>query len=137
MPIPTVAPVVAKRATRVRVRSRARAWSLLAPAFGSFWGDMSLRGPLLGDDSMGPRRHRPSCKARCGLAVTSSLRAPPKNTHPPLRSRRAPGEDRASSREGYDPGQHGAGTHRGVAAGPHPDARAHLRAEPRDREDDR
>jgi hypothetical protein len=32
MPIPTVAPVVAKRATRVRLRRRLRAWSLLAPA---------------------------------------------------------------------------------------------------------
>jgi hypothetical protein len=33
IPIPTVAPVVARRATRVRLRRRARPWSLLAPAF--------------------------------------------------------------------------------------------------------
>ena len=65
---------------------------LLAPAFGSFWVDIGGRGPLLGGNAMGPRRHRPRCKARCGPAVTSSLRAPPKNTHPPLRSRRAPGQ---------------------------------------------
>jgi hypothetical protein len=42
MPMPTVAPVVAKRAARVRLRRRARARSLLAPALGSFWADMFL-----------------------------------------------------------------------------------------------
>jgi hypothetical protein len=33
MAIPTVAPVVAKSAALVAMRRRARAWSLLAPAF--------------------------------------------------------------------------------------------------------
>jgi hypothetical protein len=41
MPMPTVAPVVANRATRVRLRRRERAWSLLAPALGSIWADIS------------------------------------------------------------------------------------------------
>jgi len=51
MPMPTVAPVAANRAALVRVRRRARAWSLLAPALGSLWDDISLSWSLVGAPS--------------------------------------------------------------------------------------
>jgi hypothetical protein len=41
--MPTVAPVVAKRAALVSVRRRARVWSRLAPALRSSWADISSR----------------------------------------------------------------------------------------------
>jgi hypothetical protein len=42
-PMPSVVPVATSRAPLVKVRRRARAWSLLAPAFGTFCVDISFQ----------------------------------------------------------------------------------------------